>query len=137
MISPLLSSNAKIAFRSGFLLCPFTMSHSCAINSRFFLFFHLFCSPFSMDLLSHALRWSHMDPTISVWQLRGHHIVCNHSSHSFTALFANSTSFSPTAAAVASGVHVPCVCLVHVANIIYLPRTLHRGLVVRFAITQT
>jgi hypothetical protein len=27
---------------------------------------------------------------------------------------------SPTAAAVASRVHVPCVCLIHVAGIIYI-----------------
>jgi len=108
------------------------MSHSRATNSRSFLSCYLFCSLSSTDP-SQAPEWSHMDSTSSVWQLCGHHLACviipSPPSSQFSVFLS-----SPTAAAAAPKVHVPRVCLIHITNLTYLPHTLHRGLVVRFAI---
>jgi len=65
----------------------------------------------SMDL-SQAPQWSHMDSTSSVWQLRGHPLACVITSSPPSSQFYVFLS-SPTAAAVASKVHVPRVCLIH------------------------
>ena len=70
-------SLSVIVFIVSVLLCrtlvPPTLVSSCLS----------ICSLHSQRTSSHAPQWSHMDSTISVWQLCGHHIVCN---YSFTAL---------------------------------------------------